>query len=167
MKRADCDQAYLAVGKLEYLQRLRKFDQLDDVIGENLLGTYREIDREAVISEDFLMCKIVGGADAGDPGRRVKERRCQFARDEIGLIAARDGKNQVGIRGAGCGEHRRVRGVADDRAQIEAVLQLFQAHRIDVDDRDVIGFGTQAFGHRRSDLACAENDDFQSSRLPG
>jgi hypothetical protein len=58
-----------------------------------------------------------------------------------------------------------MRGVANDRAQIKAVLQLFQARRIDVDNRDVIGFGTQAFGHRRSNLACAENNDLQSSGL--
>ena len=52
-----------------------------------------------------------------------------------------------------------MRGVADDGAQIKAILQQLQARGIGVDDGDVVGLGTQAFRHRCADLARAHWED--------
>ena len=146
VERAHGDQADLAVGELEHLQRFRKFDQLDDVIGDDLLGTDRDIHREAVGAEYLLVRQIIGGADTGDAGRRVEQPGGQLARDEIGFVAARHGEDHVGVGGAGLSQYRRMRRVAGHGAQIEAVLKVLEAHRIGIDYRDIVGFGYQAFG---------------------
>ena len=46
-----------------------------------------------------------------------------------------------------------MRAAADDRAQVEPVLQLAQALRLDIDDGDVVRLRDQALGDRAADLA--------------
>ena len=162
MKRAHRDETHLAAREFEHLQRFRKLDQLDNVIGDDLLGADRMIDREAVAREDLRMRQIVGRADARDAGGRIEEFRGELARHEIRFVAARDRENEVGVGCARLGQHQRVRGVAGDGAQIEPVLQHFQPRRLGVDDGDVIGFRTQGLGDGAADLSRAEYDDFQS-----
>ena len=53
-------------------------------------------------------------------------------------------------------------GVADDSAQVEAVLQLAQAAGVSVDHGDVIGLRHQIFGHGTADLTGSQDDDAQS-----
>ena len=50
-ERAHRDQAHLAAGEVEHLQRLGKLDQLHDVVGEHLLGADGEVDVEAVLAD--------------------------------------------------------------------------------------------------------------------
>ena len=50
---------------------------------------------------------------------------------------------------------------ADDRADVDAVLQIAQQLVVDVDDGDFVGrFARQVIGRRAADLAGAEDDDF-------
>src|SRR6266568_1656417 len=158
-----CDQAHFAVSELEHLQCFRKLDELDDVIGKNLLRTDCQIDVEAVRAEYALGGKIVGGAQANDAGRDVEQLLCQLARDQIGLIALRHRNHHVAVLDTRLDQHRGVRGAAEHGAQIEAVLEVAQPRAVDIHDRDVVGFGHQVFRDRRADLASAEDDDFQGA----
>src|SRR6267378_2240337 len=49
------DQAHLAVSEFEHLQCFRKLDELDDVVGKDLLRTDRQIHVKAVRAEDALV----------------------------------------------------------------------------------------------------------------
>ena len=159
------DEAHPAVGELEHLQRLGEFEQLGDVVADDLLGADRVVDREILGREDLGMRQVVGGADARDLGRDVEHRGGELARDHVGLVALRDGEQHVGVARAGLLQHRRVRGVAGHGAQIEAVLQAFQPGRVDVDDRDVVRFGDQVLGDRGADLSGAEYDDAHGNAI--
>src|SRR5882762_7044869 len=76
-----CDQAHFAVGKLEHLQRFGKLDQLDDVVGKDLLRADCQIHVKAVRAEHALVGEIVGGAQADDAGWNVEQLLCQLACD--------------------------------------------------------------------------------------
>src|SRR3979490_235434 len=67
------DQAHFAVGKLEHLQRFGKLDQLDDVVGKDLLRADCQIHVKAVRAEHALVGEIVGGAQADDAGWNVEQ----------------------------------------------------------------------------------------------
>src|SRR5882762_3626417 len=142
------DQARLAVRELQHLQCFGKLDELDDVIGEDLLRTDCQIHVEAVRAEHALVGKIVGGAQADDSGRDVEQHLCQLGGDQVGLVALRYRDHHVAILDARLGQHGGVCGAAEYRAQIQAVAQVAQPGSIGVHDRDVVGFGRQAFGNR-------------------
>ena len=69
---AHCDQARLAVGELEHLQRFGKLDELGDIVGQDLLGTDRKIDAKAVRPEHPLVGKVIGGPQAHDTRGHVE-----------------------------------------------------------------------------------------------
>jgi hypothetical protein len=82
-----------------------------------------------------------------------------LAGDEIGLIALGHGDQQVGVIQAGAGQNRRMRGVADYRLQIEAILQVRQTLLVAVDHRDVVVFRGETLRDTGPDLSGAQNDD--------
>ena len=143
-----CHQAHLAVSELEHLQRFRKLDELDDVVGKNLLRTDRQIHVKAVRAEDAFVGKIVGGAQADDAGRDVEQLLCQLACDQVGLVALRYRDHHVAVLDTRLDQHRGVRGASEHSAQIQAVLEVAQPRAVDIHDRDVVGFGHQVFSDR-------------------
>ena len=81
------------------------------------------------------------------------------------LLVERD--EDVGVLRAGGLEDARVRAVADDRADVDAILQIAQQLVVDVDDRDFVGlFAREVMRRRAADLAGAENDDFHAASAP-
>jgi len=108
------------------------------------------------------MRQIIRGANACDFGRDVEHGRSQFAGDQIGFVALGDREYQVGIAGAGTFEGFRVTGIADDGAQVQAILQLAQPIGVDIDDGDVVCFRNQVFGDGAADLPGTENDNTQT-----
>ena len=162
-KGAHRHQRCLAIGELQHLQRLGKLDQLDDVFGEYLLRADRKIHAEIIRAEHFLAVEIINGSDAGDAGRRVVETGCQFAGDQIDLIALRDGQQHVGIGDASLLKRGRVRGIAGQGAQIQPVLQLAQLVAVGIDDGNVVCLAHQAFRYRGTDLSCTEYQYFHST----
>jgi hypothetical protein len=160
----DGNEARAAFGELEHLERFGELEELRDVIGEHLLGADRGIDRKILGRKDFGMRQVVARADARDPRRDIEHGRGELARDHVRLVALRHGQDHVGVARAGLLEHRGVRGVADDRSQVEPVLQLLEAFRVDVYYGDVVGFGNQAFRDGRPDLSRAKNDYSQRCR---
>ena len=133
-------QADASFGEFQHLQRLRKLDQLGDIVGEHLFRTDHRVHRKILRRKHLRVRQVIGRADARDLGRDVEHRRRQFAGNEIGFIALGDRKDHVGVAGAGALQHLGVPGIADDGAQIEAVLQFAQPAGIGIDHGDVVGF---------------------------
>jgi len=160
------DQADHAIGELEHLQRLGEGDQALDVVGDDLLGADREVDREVVVVEQLGVVDVVGRAQACDPRRQVVERLGDAAGAQVGLVGLGDRDQQVSVVGAGLAQHARRCGVAAHGADLETLAHRGQVFLAGIDQRDVVRFGNQVLGHRRADLARTQNDDLHlCSRL--
>ena len=57
-------------------------------------------------------------------------------------------------------------GIADNSAQVEAVLQLAQATGVGIHHGDVIGLGHQVLGDGAADLTGSQDDDAHSRFSP-
>src|SRR4051812_15206818 len=160
------NQAHLAAGEVEHLERLRELDQLDDIVGQDLLRADREVHVKSVLAQNALVREVVGGAYARDAARHVEHAGGDAAGDQIRLVGLGNRDQQVGIVDAGLDENRGMGAAADDRAQVEPLLQRTQALRLDIDYRDVVRFRNEALSDRAADLPGPEDYDLHSSRRP-
>jgi hypothetical protein len=96
----------------------------------------------------------------------AERMRAIFARHHVHFIRARERNDDVGLGGARRFEHRRIRGIAGDRANVETILQISQGVFVHVDDGDFVRlFARQVIRSGATDLPGAEDDDFH--RLGG
>ena len=153
-------QRHAPFGKGKHLQGFREIDELDQIIGNRLFGTESVADRKHLVGQQARVFEKFERAQTGDACRHGEDRLRHLAHHQIGLVARRQRQQQVGVVQPGAFEHRRQHGVADDRAQIEAHLELLQPFGVGVDHRDVVIFRNQALRHASAHLSCAENDDF-------
>ena len=110
LMRAHGDQAHLAVGEIDHLQRARIVNQPRDVLGHQLLGADQDVDRQRLFGEELGAAGVFGRADARDLGRRAIQRVGDFAGDDVDLVAGGERDQDVGLGDAGGFEHRRVGG---------------------------------------------------------
>ena len=90
----------------------------------------------------------------------LNRRPGDLARDHVDFVAVGERDEHVGVARAGGFEHAGLRGVADDGADVDAVLQVAQQLVVDVDDGDFVRLlAGEVIGRRAADLAGAENDD--------
>ncbi len=155
----DRDEPDASAGEIEHLQGARILDQTQDVLGDQCLGADRKIDRQGVGAEQLGLIEEALRPHAGDLGGRMEEGVGDLTGDHVGLVAVGDRNDHVGVFRAGTPQHVGVCAVAEDGAQIEAVLQLSEQLRNLVDDGDVVGLADQIRGHRGADLAGTEDDD--------
>jgi hypothetical protein len=119
------------------------------------------IDRQRFGAEKLWMFRVFARADARDLGGRAIQREGHFAGHHVHFIAAGQRDEDVRIGNAGRFEHRRKRGVADDGADVEAVLQIAQDLLVGIDDGDLVGFfASELVGRSAPDLSGAEDHDF-------
>ena len=86
------------------------------------------------------------------------ERIRDLTGDHVGLVRVGQRNDDVGVVRAGALQNLRVRGVADDRANVEAILEFPQHVGTHVDDGDLVRFLTgQVICRGGPDLAGAEN----------
>src|SRR5690606_31203404 len=155
-------QLHLAAGKVQNLQRARILDQPLDVGGDRLFRADQYIDRHGVVLEQLAADQVGRLADPGDLGRRTEQRSGHLARDHVGLVAAADRNQHIGIIGTGLAQYRRQRAAALYRADVQAITQRSQAHRVHVHDGHIVGLAGQLGGQTAADLPCTENDDFHA-----
>jgi hypothetical protein len=86
-----------------------------------------------------------------------------LAADQVGLVLRGAGDQHVRIARTGFGQHVRLDAAAHHTAQFDAFFEFAQAHRVGVDDGDVVALGDERAGHTLADPACAEDDDLQRS----
>ena len=153
-----------AMGKLAHLQCLGKLHQLLDVARDRSLGADHVAHGKAVLAQQFHVLGPLGRAQARDAVRGMKAHEGGLAHRQVDGVIGRAGQQQVGIVGAGIGQHRRLRAVSQDAAQVEALLQLGQQFRIVVDHGDVVALGYQMLGDAFADAAGTEDDDFHGNK---
>ncbi len=162
----DADEANAAVGEVQHLQRAGILDQVHDVLGHQLLGADRHIDgeRAVLVREQLRMLGEIGGADAGDARRVfVEQAPRDLAGDHVHFVAVGQRDEDVGVACAGGFEHARLRAAADQRANVETVLQIAQELVIHIDDRDFVRcFARQMVGGGATHLSGAEDDYFHT-----
>ena len=161
--RAHRHQRQPPAGEFDHLQRFRKGDEPLDVVGHLLFRADREIDREIVLVKQLRVLGVVHRAQPGDAGRQVVQGFRDAAGAQIGLVGRGDRDQQVGVVGAGLGQHVRAGGIADHGAQVQPVLHRLQAGDVGIDHSDVVRFRHQVFRHRGADLAGPENDDLHAA----
>ncbi len=160
---AHTDQAHLAGGEVEHLQRAGMADEPLDVFGDQLLRADEHIDRDRLLAEELRPLGVLGGADAGDLGRRPEQCERHLAGHHVDFVAVGQGDDDLRLRGACRFENRRVGGVADDGVDVEAVLEVAQDVLVEVDDGDFVGlFPREMPGDGAADLAGAENENLHS-----
>jgi hypothetical protein len=113
-------------------------DQASQVIRDRLLRADQDVNRDGLLREQLRVDQVFRGADARYLGRDVKQAVGDLAGHHVGLIAVGDREHHVCVFGPGLLQHIGVGRMADDGAQIEALLQLLQAGRIEIDDGDVV-----------------------------
>ena len=105
-----------------------------NIFGDQRFGANDDVDRNRILGEQAGTTQILGGADARDLGRGMKNRRCDLAGDHVDFITVGQGDNHVGVVGTGVIEQPRVGTVAANRAQIEPILQFRQNLLVGIDD---------------------------------
>ena len=136
------DEADAAIREIEDLCRAGIENELFDKAANQLLGTDAHVDRDRVLREQLVRIHVLGGADTRDLGRRAELRVRDLAGHHVGFVGVRQRDDDVRIGGSGTLEHLGIRGVADDGANIEAILKLAKNVGPTVDDGDLVGLFT-------------------------
>ncbi len=153
----DADEPDAPAGEVQHLRRAGVQDQLLHVLAHQLLRADADVDGNGILGEQLRRIHVLGRADSGDLGRRMKQRVRDLAGDHVDLVHVRQGDDDVGVVGAGTLEHFRVGGVPDDGANVEPVLQFAQHVGAHVDDGNLVGlFARQMVGGGRTNLTCTE-----------
>ena len=160
--RHDADAAF---GEFHHLQGFGEFDQAVQVGGDAALRADQGVDAEALVAHQLGMLGKFGRTDAGDAPRDVEQLARDLARHHVGGVGRGTGDEQVGIGRAGGLQHRHLRAVAMDHAQVEVFLQVLQLTGIGIDDRDVVFLGHQVFRHAGAYAPSAHDQDLHAPRL--
>ncbi len=93
----------------------------------------------------------------------VEQAPGDLARDHVHFVTVGQRDENVRVACAGGFKHAGLRAAADQRANVEAILQIAQQFVIDVDDRDFVSrFARQVIGGGAAHLSGAENDYFHT-----
>ena len=87
------------------------------------------------------------------------------AAEQVELVGARHGDDQVGLPEPGLHQDAQARAVAPDAHDVIDLRRVADHALADVDDRHVVSLADKLLGQRMANLAAAYNDDMQPSRL--
>ena len=147
------------IDEAQFLTR-KQVDQLGDVAHQCLFGPDDRRRFKAFFPENAGVVAQFAVADARNSGGNIENACAQLADDQIRLVARRHGNQHVRVGSTGIRENLRAGGIADNAAQVKALLKGVDVLRVQVDNRDVVGFGDQTFSNGRPDSACADNQNF-------
>ena len=113
----------LVVGEAHRVGGTRHGETPKHGFGDFELGRDHDVDRQMLTGKQLrpLRREVILGADARDLGRDVEEAVRDLAGDDVDLVGLRDRDQHVGLLDAGLRQHVRVRAVADEAANLEAV----------------------------------------------
>ncbi len=101
-KRAHRNQAGAAIGEFEYLQSLRKIDQLQQIVGHCLLGKDHVRGAKAAFTHQIGMLLQLGIAYPRYARRNVVQIGGDFAGHQIGLVIRGDSDQHVRVSRTAC-----------------------------------------------------------------
>ena len=129
------------------------FRRDDDVDGQILAREQIRVDR----------AQIALVTDSRDLDRHVEQRMRHLARHHVDLVVLGDGDQDVGVLGLGTFQRIRMRGMADDSLDVQAVADAPDQFRRLVDDRDVVVLHRQIARDIGPDLSGAAYDDLHET----
>ena len=160
------DQPHAIVDERHHRQGTRDLQTQGDRVRHLDLGRDHHVDRQMVGLEEVGPARLAIGllTDAGDLGRHVEQRVGHLTGDHVDFVGLRHGDQHVGVLGARLLEAGGMRGVAEDRLDVEIVADL--AHQLGtlVDHRHVVAGGGQIAGDVGADQTGAGDDDFHGRR---
>src|SRR5690606_15608862 len=165
----NADETYATVGEVEHLQRAGMLDQAHHMIRHELLRADRDVDTERTIftREQFRVTRVVGRTNARDASSfLVEQGRDDLACDDVNFVAVRERDDNVRIACTAGIERARIRAVARNSANVDAILQIPQHLLVHVDDGDLVRlFAREVIRRRPTDLAGTEDDDLHRRGL--
>ncbi len=163
---ADADQPHAAVGEIQDLERAGIADQTGDVLGDQLFGADPDIDGDAAFAEQPLLIRVIRRSNARDLLRGAIERPGDLACQHVDFVAVGQRDQDVGAGDAGGFQNPRARGIAVDRADVEAILEIAQDLLVHIDDGYIVRlFAREMVRRRTADLSGTQDDDFHSGTL--
>jgi hypothetical protein len=148
------------------LQCARILDQPHDVIGDELLRADRHVDgeRAILVLEQLAMLGEVRRTNPRDARSVLVEQAPRdLARGHVHFVAVGQRDEDVRVACTRGFQDAGLRRAADNRADVDAVLQVAQQLVLEVHHGDFVGgLPGQVIGRRAADLAGAQNDYFHS-----
>ena len=126
------------------------------------------VDRHVVAAEQVGpdRVQIALMSHPGDFGGHVEYRVRHLAGDHVDLVRLGHRDDHVGVGATGPFQYVRVRGEADERADVEGVADLLRQRRRLLDDGDVVVAVGQIAGDVEADLPGSANDEFHGRARP-
>ena len=114
-------------------------------------------------AEALVDLGAAGVVDAGDDLLDAEGLPGHPRRDDVGVVAAADGREGVGALDAGLGQHGLVEAVAGHLGAVERRAQTPERVGVAVDDADGVVAVLEAAGERRADAATTHDHDVHMS----
>jgi hypothetical protein len=156
------------VGKTDNVAHTGQGDAAQHHFPDLKLGRNDDVNRHVIAGKQILIVRLQIGlcADAGDLGRHIEQSMRHFTGDDVHLVIKRCRNDHVRLLGTGGRQNIRVGAVTDKTAHIQRVAYDLNELGRRVDDRNIIVFGSQAFGDAISNLPCAADDHTHQLALP-
>ena len=156
--RPDPDQPHPAIGKFQNLERTGIVDQVLDIFGDQLFRAEPHIHRRSFRSEQFGRIEVFGRSNSSNLCVDVELRIRDLTSDHVDLVAVCQRDDHIGVSGARSLENVRVACMADNRAYVEAILEIPERTGVSIDDGDLVSlFARKLMGNARADPPGSED----------
>jgi len=125
-----------------------------------------EVDPHLLPREDRAAIVVVRVRDTRDGVLDTQPLRRQ-ARDQVHLVATRDGEEHTGVAHARLLEDGQGRAVPDHGEDVELLRREVRPFRVGLDDHDILVFLREALGEVEADLAGTQHEHSHYRRLSG
>ena len=160
----DADRLHAAAGELEDVGGARRGRQRCDCLRDLLLGADHEVDAQGALVDDALVAQVGGVVDAGHADDALRDGLGDETGDDVGLVAAGDGDEDVGGAQAGLEQDRGRAALADDGAHVHGVLRAPQGVLVLADEDDVVPLLGEPARDVEAQRPGARDDDLHARR---
>ena len=156
--RPDTYQPYPSVGEFEDLERTGIMDQVLDILGDQLFRAEPHIHRRSFRSEQFGRIEVFGRSNSSNLCIDAELRIRDLTSHHVDLVAVCQRDDHIGVSSARSLEYIRVACVADNRAYVEAILEVPERTGVSIDDGDLVSlFARKLMGNARADSPGSED----------
>lgn len=156
--RPDPDQPHPAIGKFQNLERTGIVDQVLDIFGDQLFRAERHIHGYSVRSKQLGHIEVFGRSNSSNLCIDAELRMRDLTSHHIDLVAVCQRDDHIGFGGARPLEYIRVACMADNRAYVEAILEIPERTGVSIDDGDLVSlFARKLMGNARADPPGSED----------
>ena len=150
-----------ALGKGIPFQKGGVLHQPEDLLGGGALGVHHHVQPHALL-EQIDVLGVFGAPHAGD-GVGAAQLPGDHAAEDIGLIGVGDRDQKIGVRYA-CGLlDLHGSPVPFQNLDVQGGLRPVERFLLAVDDHQIMSFGHQGLGQRKTDFSVADDNDFHEA----